>query len=504
MTETSSVRLFTVALLLGAGLIFWNLGGTSLMHWDEGRTAERAREILVFNDWLTIHLNYQPDFAKPPLYYWLTALLYQIIGVNEFAARFWSALFGVLGLYAVYRLGALLFSATVGTVAAALLLTMTFYLEYARTAMLDTGLVSFGGLALNAFLAQMPLLGWTFLGIGFMLKGPWIFSFLLPLPLWWLTQRRWEALRDSRFYLGVGIFLAIILPWHLAQYALHGQVFLDSYVGKEIITRIQQPLNSRGPHLLFYPTRLAEKWHVWFYWFVIGHFVVGWRGEKGKNLAFLDLWILAVLLILNFFIKTRMIRYTLVIYPALAVMVAYFIVHALKHLRWGKRLLVLSGGIALAFLVYHRDVLLSSNTDLRALGLAVQRYAEDSQSVVAFRITEPGLVFHCRRPIQWMWSPEELGQVMQQGSLLIVNTADSLSSVAQQQGITLRVLYQGSTYTLMEPSQIPRSTASATASGHAGPTLPPAPPKNRGSARSHPHLTLARFLSEPAQKSRPS
>ena len=42
-----------VTLLLGVVLIFWNLGGSDLTHWDEGRTAERAREILVFNDWLT-------------------------------------------------------------------------------------------------------------------------------------------------------------------------------------------------------------------------------------------------------------------------------------------------------------------------------------------------------------------------------------------------------------------------------------------------------------------
>src|SRR2546430_13785618 len=81
--STSRIPL-AVTLLLGAILSFWNLGGSDLTHWDEGRTAERAREILVFNDWVTLHLNYQPDFAKPPLYYWLTTLLYQIIGVNEF------------------------------------------------------------------------------------------------------------------------------------------------------------------------------------------------------------------------------------------------------------------------------------------------------------------------------------------------------------------------------------------------------------------------------------
>jgi len=323
MSEPSARRLFIVALPLGAILIFWNLGGSELTHWDEGRTAERAREILVFHDWVTIHLNYQPDFAKPPLYYWLTALLYQSIGVNEFAARLWAALFGILGLYAVYRLGTLIFSSAVGALAAALLLTVSFYLEYARAAMLDTGLLSFGLLALCAFLSHAFLLGWTLLGIGFMCKGLWVFFYLLPLPIWWLTQNRWQALRDSRLYLGVGIFLAIVLPWHLAQYALHRQMFLKAYIGHEILERVQQPLNRREDNSLFYLARLADKWHVWFYWLVIGQVVVGWRGKEGKKLAFLALWILAVLLTLTFFIQTKMVRYTLVVYPTVAVSVAY-------------------------------------------------------------------------------------------------------------------------------------------------------------------------------------
>src|SRR5262249_38912218 len=175
--------------------------------------------------------------------------------------------------------------------------------------------------------------------------------------------------------------------------------------------------------------------------------------EGGNILAFLDLWILVALLILTFGIRTQMIRYTLPLYPAIAIVVAYFVLHALAHLCWGKPLVILSSGVALALCVYLRGVSLSSNTDLQALGLAVQRSAEDAQSVVVFQISEPGLIFYCRRPGQWVWSPEELGQVVRPGSLLIVGKADLLSGLVVPQGITLRVLHQGSTYTLMVPSQ---------------------------------------------------
>jgi len=33
----------------------------------------------------------------------------------------------------------------------------------------------------------------------------------------------------------------VALPWHLAQYALHGQVFLEAYIGHEILGCVQQP-----------------------------------------------------------------------------------------------------------------------------------------------------------------------------------------------------------------------------------------------------------------------
>jgi hypothetical protein len=74
--------------------------------------------------------------------------------------------------------------------------------------------------------------------------------------------------------------------------------------------------------------------------------------------------------------------------------------------------------------------------------------------VVAFRITEPGLVFYCRRPVQWVWSPEELGPVVQQGSLLLMNTVDSLSGVTEQRiRVALKLSRRASGYPLRDSKQ---------------------------------------------------
>lgn len=451
MTETAARRLFAAVLLLAVVLIFYNLGSGSLDDDNESRTAERAREILLFDDWLTIHWNYQPDFVKPPLYYWLTALTYSVIGVNELSARLWSAFFGLLGFYAVYRFGTLLFSAQVGAAAAAVFLTIPHFIEHARAALLDTGLLSVGLLGLCALLSNALLSGWMLLGVGFMLKGPWVFFYLLAAFLWCLMQRRWEVIKNPRLYLGMGLFLIIVLPWHMTQYYLHGQSFLDAYFGHEIIERIRHPLLGPQYGEFYYFMRVADRWHVWTGWVLIGHVVVGWREKEGRALAFLDLWILAVLATLTFLIHTKSRKYAMVVYPALAVIVGYFILYAVEHLRWGAHLLALSMIIALGSLLYHYNPSLDFNSEMKAMGQAVQRSTADSQSLLAYRPVgvEPVIVFYSRRPVYFIWSPEALAQTVQNDAFVVLKKDDLPLSGLQQHGFLMRTVYESATLILI-------------------------------------------------------
>ena len=52
--------------------------------------------------------------GKPPLLMWLISLAYQVFGVNNFASRFWSAIFGALSLVLVFFLGKKLYNRYVG------------------------------------------------------------------------------------------------------------------------------------------------------------------------------------------------------------------------------------------------------------------------------------------------------------------------------------------------------------------------------------------------------
>lgn len=98
---------FALLISFLAGLILFIpfLGGVHLFDWDEINFAESAREMLVTGDFLTVRINYEPFWEKPPLFFWLQVLSVKIFGENEFAMRFPNALAGILTLFVLFRTG---------------------------------------------------------------------------------------------------------------------------------------------------------------------------------------------------------------------------------------------------------------------------------------------------------------------------------------------------------------------------------------------------------------
>ncbi|HEV8590816.1 MAG TPA: phospholipid carrier-dependent glycosyltransferase, partial [Pyrinomonadaceae bacterium] len=72
---------------------------------DEPRYAQVAREMYERADWITPTLGGFNWFEKPALLYWLEIVSYRLFGVNEFAARFGSALFGLGTVLCLWIIG---------------------------------------------------------------------------------------------------------------------------------------------------------------------------------------------------------------------------------------------------------------------------------------------------------------------------------------------------------------------------------------------------------------
>ena len=78
-----AIELVVPLILLCAFTFFYHLGNAALFEPDEGRNAEKAREMLLLSNWVTPHINFVPALDKPVFFYQLIAISYKLFGVSE-------------------------------------------------------------------------------------------------------------------------------------------------------------------------------------------------------------------------------------------------------------------------------------------------------------------------------------------------------------------------------------------------------------------------------------
>jgi len=227
-----------IALLLVVVALSWfaDIDRRALIHPDEGRYAEIAREMVATGDWLTPRLNGLKYFEKPPLQYWMTALAFEALGVREGAARLWavaSSLAGVLFIaYVGWRLG----GALLGLYAAAALAGCIGYVANAHLATLDGALGAFLAIAFGAFvLAQRDgatarerrrfmWLAWAAMAGATLSKG--LIGFVIPgasLVLYTIATRDVAVWRRLHVLSGVALYLVLTAPWFIAVSLANGE-----------------------------------------------------------------------------------------------------------------------------------------------------------------------------------------------------------------------------------------------------------------------------------------
>jgi 4-amino-4-deoxy-L-arabinose transferase-like glycosyltransferase len=307
------------------------LGHKALTDWDEGIYAEVSREMLG-GSWLVPHWNGQVWFEKPPLMLWITAVFFKVFGVSEFWARAGSALSGVaiVGLlhgWLVRRDGRL--AAWLGTV---ILLSTFGFLHVCRVGEMDV-LLSLGcwvALCGLTAVAERRLAGWYGFWGGFasaaMTKGSASVVLLLTVVVVAVVERwSWRSF-GREFGLGVLLFLAVVLPWHLAMFHLYGQAFLGEYLSYHVLARATHAIEGHVTHWWYYLWVIfvsAMPW-VLVYPMVM---VAAWRRVE------LRVWVVFVLVVVGFFsvVQTRLPHYVAPAYPALAVVTAVFLAERVKE-----------------------------------------------------------------------------------------------------------------------------------------------------------------------------
>ncbi len=249
---------------------FFRLGAVSLFDVDEAVFSEATKEMVQSGDWITPKYDGANRFDKPILFYWLMAASYKTFGINEFGARFPSALAGSFLVIALY-----LFARKVAGEKAALRAALSFsmsiyFFVYSHAAVTDMVLTLFITLSLFSFFLssqeepsgkrKMYARGfYLFSALAFLTKGliGIIFPFGIAAVYLFATGKS-KGMRKLFDAGGLILFVLVSAPWYAAQFVINGKEFFVQFFIRHHFERYFDVISGhRGPFYYYVPILIA-------------------------------------------------------------------------------------------------------------------------------------------------------------------------------------------------------------------------------------------------------
>lgn len=266
---------------------------------DEPRYSQVAREMFERGDWITPTLGGFNWFEKPVLLYWLQIVFYNLFGVNEFAARFGSALFGLGTIFSLFILGrnsrqidtddqrseskesesevqsskpdfakwlGLIAASSIGLIVFSRGASFDIIITFPITASLVSFFIWNTRSEKQSTINYLPLtLFYFFIGVAVIAKG--LIGIVFPFAIVaFYYVLRWK-LPNKTFLLSLlwGTILSILVAsiWYLPMYLQNGWEFIDEFFIQHHFQR-------------FASNKYKHPQPFWFFWVIFPLFTIPW------------------------------------------------------------------------------------------------------------------------------------------------------------------------------------------------------------------------------------
>lgn len=327
MTTGRHPPLLVVWALVAVVAIGWALGSAPLMDQDEGRNGEVAREMAATDDYVLPHLNGLPYIDKPVLFFAATAVVMELLGPTELAARTVPFACAILTALLVGLAGGRWYGREPGWVAGIAAIAAPLPLAFARIVILDSMLALFVTCALLAFHAAVEarnegrsglrwtVVAWAAIGLGVLTKGPVAIALPLLVAAPYAVWRRasWAVWHPAALL----VFAAVVGPW-----VGYMEARLPGYLKYVTVTETWQRVSSDE-------LRRTQPWWYFVAIAAVGFFpwwplALGRRrlaGGADPKRVFAWLWLLVPLAFLSLS-RSKLPQYILPLAPAVALLVA--------------------------------------------------------------------------------------------------------------------------------------------------------------------------------------
>jgi 4-amino-4-deoxy-L-arabinose transferase-like glycosyltransferase len=322
---------------------------------DPAMYATIAKTIAATGEWTHLTFNGEPYHNKPPLHFWLNALVFRVLGPSAWSATLLPGLLGVADVLLLYALCRAMFPGWRTAFAAALVyVTTPEVVHWSRGVHLETLVtlwVLVGLLAVYRSVAEpraVVLLGVAAAG-GWLAKGP---QGLFPLAVAVIVSAHEGVLRRRLLspWSAVAAVLAagLVTPWlwaRLAEGSGFGRAYFGGQIGEVLFGHL---VADRGP--LWYLEKLARTYWPWLPVALAGLVQLArrWRGSLGARV-----WLTyaAVVMLVISLAAGKKSRYVFQLYPALAVAAGVILAAAAERRPRLLPALLLPAAVAAALVV---------------------------------------------------------------------------------------------------------------------------------------------------------
>ena len=337
---------------------------------DAAHHANISLRMYLTGDYINLVDHGRDYLDKPHLHFWLSAISFKILGITGFAYKFPSFLFSIAGVYAVFRLGKLFYSAEAGKLAALILASAFAFLLSLSDVRMDAILTSCIALSLwqlfELIIHKKPVAAAgaaLFLALGFSTKGHiavfvpaiTVFAYIIQYKLYaQLISWKWLLMIILFFF-----FISPVLYCYYQQFNLHPEkivrgrneingvrfILLDQVI--ERFTGKMEAEKNRD-HFFFLHAFLPAfiPWSVLAYLAIIQNLrnIKKPAGELATSFSFL------IILVLVSFSGYQLPHYLNVIFPGTAVLVAAFYYHYQHKLKWIQAIMIIQAVIVFIIL----------------------------------------------------------------------------------------------------------------------------------------------------------
>jgi len=316
---------------------------------NAAKYAQVGREMIDNRDWVNLTIGGDAYDQKPPLLFWIAAIVFRLSGVSVIAYKIAVLLVSLAGIYGTFKLAELFYGRKTGILSAVFFATCLGYAHFHNDIHTDTLLIVPVILSVWQYAACFKrnknyqfYLGTVFAGLGMLAKGPVSIVIIgSAVGLHLLLTRNYSAIISYRWLIALPIVLLLTIPALLGLYGQFGLEGIEFFFWTNNFGRITGSYSGSNTDPFFYLHTTLYMMAPWAIFSFTGIFMqirekIQKKPNLGEPVEFYTLGAILFYLLIVSVAKAKYPHHEMAILPFLAIIGARWAIRIFEEPGWVK------------------------------------------------------------------------------------------------------------------------------------------------------------------------